>query len=254
MRSKLFGEFSATTKFVTTVSADTDVLFLAVKNKDLKKVTAGFESLAKNGCLIVPLLNGLEHVDEIREQYPAIKMASAAIRVESTRTEPGVFEHGSPFMSIEFASDDVPEPELNPLVELLTGAGVDVKVSASSLEVLWRKLAFLAPFALLTTSKQASIGQVLTDWPDELNAVTREVGDVARRVTGRDMVSDALAAYQSFPAESKSSMLRDFERGDVLELDAIGGAVIRAGRRFSLTMPATTAVVAEIEQLPGVML
>lgn len=54
------------------------------------------------------------------------------------------------------------------------------------------------------------------------------------------------AAVQAFSPETKSSMLRDAEAGRSIELDAIGGAVLRAARRHRLEAPQTAALVAAL--------
>jgi 2-dehydropantoate 2-reductase len=46
----------------------------------------------------------------------------------------------------------------------------------------------------------------------------------------------------------KSSMQRDAEANRPIELDAIGGAVLRAARRLGLETPVTARLVAELEK------
>lgn len=55
-----------------------------------------------------------------------------------------------------------------------------------------------------------------------------------------------MTRYDAFPADGKSSMQRDAEAGRPLELDAIGGALLRAAERHGIHAPLTARLVAEL--------
>ncbi|MGW1747998.1 ketopantoate reductase family protein [Streptomyces sp. NPDC002092] len=52
--------------------------------------------------------------------------------------------------------------------------------------------------------------------------------------------------FGDFTARTKSSMQRDAEAGRPLELDAIGGALLRAAERHGVSVPVTARVVREL--------
>ncbi len=51
------------------------------------------------------------------------------------------------------------------------------------------------------------------------------------------VVEDTKKLISNFPAESKSSMLEDLERGRRLELPWLSGAVVRLGREAGVATP-----------------
>ena len=55
-----------------------------------------------------------------------------------------------------------------------------------------------------------------------------------------------LSRLNSLPPAMKSSMQRDAEAGRALELDAIGGALLRAAERAGVPVPVTARVVGEL--------
>ena len=55
-------------------------------------------------ALVLPLLNGLDHVATLRERFSPESVVAGTIRVEADRPQPGVVVHSSPFLRIDMAS------------------------------------------------------------------------------------------------------------------------------------------------------
>lgn len=107
-------------------------------------------------------------------------------------------------------------------------------------------MSFLAPFALLTTRYGLPLGDVRTHHREELTALVEETAAVSRACGGPGDPAQSLARYDSFPSHTKSSMQRDAEAGRPLELDAIGGALLRASERHGVSVPVAARVVREL--------
>jgi 2-dehydropantoate 2-reductase len=112
--------------------------------------------------------------------------------------------------------------------------------------LLWSTLAFLAPFALLTTRYGTTIGDICTGHRDELAGLVGETAAVSAACGAPVDVTKPLSLYESFPPSAKSSMQRDAEAGRPLELDAIGGALLRAAERHEVAVPVAAAIMAEL--------
>ncbi|GAU67004.1 putative ketopantoate reductase [Streptomyces sp. NBRC 110611] len=242
IRSGRYGAFTADVEADTALREPVDLCLVTVKHTALDAALDRVSPQALGDGLVLPLLNGVEHPAVLRARYGAHRVVPAAIRVESTRTAPGVIEHGSPFTEIDLAG---PRERLDPLAALLTAAGADTRVMPDENTVLWGKLAFLAPFALLTTRYRLPIGTIRTERRAELAALVEETTAVSRACGGPADAAQVLARYDAFPAGSKSSMQRDAEAGRPLELDAIGGALLRAAERHGIPAPLATRLVAE---------
>ncbi|MFH9424641.1 ketopantoate reductase family protein [Streptomyces sp. NPDC017529] len=234
VHSRQFGDFTTRVEADTELREHVDLCLITVKHTALDAALERVPAQALGDALILPLLNGVEHLPELRRRYDAQDVAAGVIRVESTRTAPGTIEHGSPFTEIDLAGA---YERLVPLAAMLTDAGVRTRVTDDETAALWAKLAFLAPLALLTTRYGLAIGAVRTERREELVALVEETGAVSRACGAPTDPVQALALYDTFPADSKSSMQRDAEAGHPLELDAIGGAVLRAAERHGVPVP-----------------
>ena len=132
------------------------------------------------------------------------------------------------------------------LAHHLKAAGLDVEIRSDEDLMLWGKLGFLAPLALLTTHEKTNAGDVRTKHRSSLVSVVHEVAEVAR---GAGAPIDELATlklFDSVPASMQSSMQKDAAAGRTTEIEAIGGAILRAAERLGVEVPVTAKLVADI--------
>ncbi|CAM5295848.1 2-dehydropantoate 2-reductase [Streptomyces viridifaciens] len=240
VRSGQFGEFTARVEAATELREPVDAAFVTVKETALAAALDRMPPQALGTGIVVPLLNGLDHMALLREHYPAGRVVAGTIRVEATRTAPGRIEHTSPFATIELAAP------VGEFAEQLRRTGLDVTLREDETAMLWSKLSFLAPFALLTTRHADGIGAVRTEHRGELLAVLDEIAAVTEAVGAPADARTLLASFDRIPGAMKSSMQRDVEAGRPTELDAIGGAVLRAAAAHSVPTPTITRLVREL--------
>lgn len=242
LRSTRYGELAARVPARPWLTAPVDVLFVSVKAPDLLAALTRVPATLVHGAAVVPLLNGTDHVPLLRAVYPESVVVPMTVSVEATRVAPGVIEHLSPFADYALATGErsVPvDPEM-----LLRAAGLDVDASApDEATLLWRKLSFLAPLALLTTRAQEPLGPARVARPDLLAALVEEAASAAG-AAGVAIDTDAVGErLRSLPTGMRSSMLKDAVAGAPLELDAIAGPILRGAPGGA---PVTREVVAEI--------
>ncbi|MFG2885815.1 ketopantoate reductase family protein [Streptomyces sp. NPDC048297] len=256
VRSGQFGEFTAAVEADTELREPVDACLITVKHTTLDTALTRVPATALGDALVVPFLNGIEHPAALRARYRPDRVAPAVIRVESTRVheapttgEPGervVIEHGSPFAEIDLTAATAPRARVDSLAAALSGAGTTARVVEDETAALWAKMAFLAPFALLTTRYGLPLGEARTRHREELQSLVAETTAVSRACGAPADPAQALARYDAFPPGAKSSMQRDAEAGRPLELDAIGGALLRAADRHDVLAPVTAHLVREL--------
>lgn len=247
VRSGRFGDFTAAVEADTELREPVDACLITVKHTALDAALERVRPEVLGDGLLVPFLNGVEHPATLRARYGAARVAPAVIRVESTRTAPGVIAHGSPFAEIDLTGASVPRGRLDALAGVLAAVSPTVRVMDDETATLWAKMSFLAPFALLTTRYGVPLGEVRTRHREELTALVAETAAVSRACGGPADPAVALARYDAFPPDTKSSMQRDAEAGRPLELDAIGGALLRAADRHGVAVPVARGLVRELE-------
>ncbi len=192
---------------------------------------------------IVPLLNGIEHMQTIRTAFPRSRVVAGTIGfIEAWLERPGVVVQNTMRTVMTVATDAGAET-----AELLRRSGADVRVDGSEEAVLWEKLARQAPVAAATALTQRPIGELRSDppWRRRLEDAVVEACQVAFADGVRLAPGAQWEIIDAMPPELTSSTARDIAAGRPSELDAITGAAVRAAHRLDVPAPVLESLLEE---------
>jgi 2-dehydropantoate 2-reductase len=246
LRSPMLGDVRVAVEAASRLEHPVEACLVTVKATQLEQAVAAVPPEALGDGLVVPFLNGVDHVAWLRGRYPPHQVVAGTIRVESTRVGPGVIEHASPFAVVELAVGKAPRDRVEELAARLAETGLDVTVRDDEAFTLWSKLSVLAPIALVTTWTAAPFGEARAGHWDAAVAVVQEIV-AAARADGVELDEAAtIRVIDRVPDAMRSSMQKDAEAGRPLELDAIGGTILRAAERAGTKAPVTARLVADL--------
>ncbi len=205
--------------------------------------------------LVLPLLNGLDHIAVLRERFASETVVAGTIRVEADRPEAGEVVHTSRFLRVEMASRyPTARGPMERLASTLSEAGVTARVGDSEAQVMWSKLVRLNALACTTSAYDLLLGEIRSTpelRADLVGAI--EEGCLVARAEGASISSeDPLGELTAAHDTLGSSMQRDIAAGREPELDAISGAVLRAGARHGIECPTIERLVGTIADRAGV--
>jgi 2-dehydropantoate 2-reductase len=221
-----------------------DVLWIATKTYQLESALQTITAIPR---AVVPLLNGTDHVVYLRSRFGNDRVIPATIAVGADRKAEGEFVQGN-IVRLHLAATG--EPVLGKvLASLLERLGFICAFIANEQTLLWTKLCFLAPFALVTAASGLDRGGVFADpqWKRALYAAVEEAAAVAN-AWGAEIDAGAIKSIMDpLPSAMRSSLAKDLIAGRQLELDAIAGPIARGGEKFGIPTPVTKELMAEIE-------
>jgi 2-dehydropantoate 2-reductase len=251
VRSVTLGDFVAQPRAVASLREPVDALIVATKAAGLGPA---LERIEVAPTVVLPLLNGLDHMAVLRERFAAGSVLAGTIRVEADRPQPGVVVHTSQFLLVNMAAGDpAVGPAMQTLADVLSNAGVPTAVLDSEAQVMWSKLVRLNALACTTSAYDKLLGEIrstpslLTD----LVGVIEESCAVGQAEGADVEPQTALAELQRAHDTLGSSMQRDIAAGRPPELDAIPGSVLRAGARHGIDCPTIEKLVAMIAARAG---
>jgi len=242
------GSLTAPARAVGALTEPVDVLWIATKTYQLQSALEAVKSLP--GC-VVPLLNGVDHVAVLRTRFGPEHVVPGTIAVEAERIAPGRFIQRSPFVRFNLAASG--ERLFEAIVARLGELGFTCKFIPNEQTLLWSKLCFLGPIALVTSASGMNVGGILADmeWKAKLSSAVSEVSAVANASGAEVDAAQIWTLFESSPPGIQSSMQKDVAAGRQLELDAIGGPIVRGGERYGIGVTTTVELMAAIRAKVG---
>jgi 2-dehydropantoate 2-reductase len=157
------GETVSHPKLITaeTVDGPYDLVVLSVKSYALEQAMIDMTPAIGPRTVIVPLLNGIRHVDELAGAFGTERAWGGVCLVEATVDRDGDIVQMSSLHRIGYGPLDGGQDERLPEVTFaLSGEEFDTNPSHTIVQDMWEKWIFLATMAGLTTLMRASLGDL----------------------------------------------------------------------------------------------
>ena len=220
-----------------------DLVLLTCKAYDLNASLNDIAGAVGPTTTILPLLNGLVHIEKIAARFPQTRLWGGVARISAALDEEGAIRHADDFARIDFgARDGCADTLADQLAALYAKTSVIAVHNPNILREMWDKLVFLATLAGMNTLMRSTIadimvtpagGRLIREMLSECASIARAEGfdfDAARVAQHGDSL--ALRA-----ANMKSSMLYDIERSAPTEGEHILGDLHERARRHGVSAP-----------------
>lgn len=233
-----------------------DLVLFCVKLYDTETAATQLEPMLADHTIVVTLQNGVESQQRIGSVIGEERVLSGVAYFPASINMPGeiVFKGpiaGKPLVEVGEGQGDSGRLA-EQLIEEFQKAGVTAALSENASLMLWEKFCWIAGVSGVTAATRQPIGIVRAD-PDMRSLFVECVRECAAvgRAAGvpLDLALEErlMGLLETNPAEGKSSLLVDLERGRVLELDGLSGAVHRLGQKYQVPTPVTSAVYAALK-------
>lgn len=222
-----------------------DWVLLCTKTHETPSAAPWLARLCGPGTRVAVLQNGIDHVERVAPLANGATIVPVVVYYNGERLTPDHVRF-SPVGSHELAVAD--DANGRAFARLLEGTPMRVLLCEDFATVKWRKLLLNAsanPITALTMQRQAVLRH-----PD-VHALCLAVLDEAVRVARADGASftddepaRAMAALMTYSPELGTSMYFDRMAGRSFEIEALNGAVVKAGERYGIETPLNRALLA----------
>ncbi len=217
-----------------------DLVVLTCKAYDLEQVMADIAPAVGPDTAILPLLNGMRHLDLLDERFGKQHVLGGQCAISVTLGAQGVVEHLNRMHSLTFGErEGGASARMRRITGAFAQAGFDSRPSSTVVQEMWDKWIFLASLAGITCLMRGSVGAIVAcpGGAAAALALLDECCSVAERF---DHAPDArvLARARGMLAEPGSrltaSMLRDLQGSRPIEADHIIGDMLARAEQHDL--------------------
>jgi 2-dehydropantoate 2-reductase len=252
IRSEL-GDLDLPVRTITAATAQPgyDAVILSCKAYDLDDAIAALRPAAP-GALIVPLLNGMRHLDALDAAFGAENVCGGVAAIGVTLDDDGTVRHFGKAQSYTHGPR-APSQEARcaALADAMTPGGFAPRNSPTIMQDMWEKFVFITTAAGMACLMRGSIGAIarsaegsalLIEMYEECAAVAEAAG-YPPRPRHRDF---ARSGFTDKTNGNVPSMLRDLQRGLRVEADHLVGDMLARARALGQAAPMLRAASAHL--------
>jgi 2-dehydropantoate 2-reductase len=222
-------------------SGEFGAILLAVKAYQLEGAIEDFAPYVSSDTLILPVLNGMRHMDRLRARFGASHVIGGVARVATSLDARGrVVNHGN-FHDLVYGEwGGETTARIQALDRFLAGAGFDARLSPHIEREMWEKWALLASLGAITCVMDGTVGEVARaqggrDFVHRLFAEVSAAIAAVWQPLSEPFAAQVVAILSDKTSTLTSSMYRDLKAGQRVEADQIIGDLVvrrlRAGSR-----------------------
>lgn len=221
-----------------------DVVFVATKSMQLKGMMKKIEHLLHDDTKVVCILNGLGHVDTLKEFVKEENIIIGVTVWTSGLEGPGVLKaFGTGKTDVKQVKEENLENTLA-LIERLNEAGLNMNYSNDTYQAIWHKAGLNCVLNTYCTLIDCNINEYGSyDKHLELTrAILNEVTAVAK-AEGVEVEQDVIEKNIENCFDPKTaglhypSLYQDMKNGRLTEIDYLNGAVSRLGKLHNIPTP-----------------
>jgi 2-dehydropantoate 2-reductase len=202
-----------------------DVILLSTKAYHLQGAIEGIRPYAGENTMILPLLNGIAHMDALIAALGEENVIGGLCFIETTLDESGNIIQTSPIHDLVFGERSGAKTErILRLADAFEGTKASFTLSDNIEQDMWHKYLFISTLSGVTSLFQAPIGPIRDQEQgiETLRTLLEEAGKVMRGVNAplAEKIEEAQAEkIMQMGYNMKSSLQRDMEKGLKTEAD-----------------------------------
>jgi 2-dehydropantoate 2-reductase len=219
-----------------------DILIACTKNYDIEQTILQLKPCITKDSIILPLLNGVEGYDLIKNILPANDVLNGCVYLVSQLVEPGFVRETGKLEQLYFGSSTIQHKKLLELESIFVNANIRAAISPDIQETTWCKFIFISTLATITSYLNTSIGEIISDEisKDQLLTLLTEIKMVAETIQislPADILKRIVDKLEGLPFDTTSSMYIDFHKGNSTELESLTGYIVRLGKKLNIPTP-----------------
>lgn len=232
-----------------------DLALLCVKTYQNDIAVPLLKPLIGPDTTVLCLQNGVDSYQAAAKVLGESVVLPGAAFIEAGMLGPGIIRQtGSVVRIILGETDGIETERCRVIRDAIVEAGIPSEIAPDIRAGLWVKFLFIATMAGVTSMARATLAELMPQphWRRVVLGCLAEI-DAVGRANGVSLPKDILPKTASYIEEHlpdlQASMHTDLVAGRPLELEALNGAVIRAGKEAGVATPINDVIYAMLKPL-----
>ncbi|AGK52197.1 ketopantoate reductase family protein [Bacillus sp. 1NLA3E] len=230
-----------------------DVIFLSTKAYHLQGAIDNIRPFVGDETMIVPLLNGINHIEKLIEEFGSEKVLGGLCFIETTLNSNGKVIQTSPAHDLMFGERNGEVTErVRKLEKTLSGTKANIRLSHTIIQDMWHKYMFITAVSGITTLMRAPIGPIRdeTGGQKTISNLLNEITKIMLKI--KAPIAESIEAIQlekmnGLGYSMKSSMQRDMEKKMPIEADHLQGYLLKLAKEYEIQVPVLEVVYANLK-------
>jgi len=230
-----------------------DLVLLTVKTYHNEQAVPAMRSMVGEATTVLCLQNGIDSYEAAARFLGERQVLPGAAYIEGSLESPGVVKQTGDVVEIVFGEPDgLDSPRGHLISDTLIKAGIPAQLSNNIQKTLWTKFLFIATMAGVTALSRETMAQLMPrpEWRQVILGCMAEIETVGR-ASGVDLdvdtVQNTVAYIEGSLDQMHASMHADIMAGRPLELEALNGALVRAGTSAGIATPINDVIYAALK-------
>ncbi|RSD26625.1 ketopantoate reductase family protein [Mesobacillus subterraneus] len=225
-----------------------DVILVSTKSYHLAGAIESVRPYVGEKTMILPLLNGIAHLDVLTEAFGAEKIIGGLCFIETTLTQDGKIVQTSPIHDFVFGERTGETTErILQLDTAFSGTKASFRLSEKIEQEMWHKYLFITSLSGITSLFRSPIGPIREQVHglETLESLVREAAATMERIgapLAEGAVEATLARLQEIGYGMKSSLQRDMEKSLPTEGDHLFGYLLKKAAEFGIETPTLSVI------------
>jgi 2-dehydropantoate 2-reductase len=220
-----------------------DVVLVSTKAYHLDAAIHDMRPYVGRDTMILPLLNGMSHIDKLIESFGEKNVLGGLCFVESTLDHNGTIIQTSPIHDLVYGERNGERTErMNRLEQVFQGTKANFQLSEQINQDMWVKYLFIASLSGITSLFRSPIGPIREkeEGLRSIEKVLQETAAIMKSIHAPlpDHIEEMqLEKLKGMAYQMKSSLQRDMEKNLSIEADHLYGYLLNIANQKNVDAP-----------------
>lgn len=230
-----------------------DVVLVSTKSYHLEDAIESFTPYVGTSTMILPLLNGIAHLDVLTVAFGLEKVLGGLCFIETTLDETGKVIQTSPIHDLVFGERSGEKSKrILRLQSAFQGTKASFRLSEKIEQEMWHKYLFITSLSGITSLFRSPIGPIREQQlgAEKIQSVLQETVSIMKGIGAplADGVGEAtLGRMNEIGYGMKSSLQRDMEKSLPTEGDHLFGYLLNQAAQLGIYSPTLSTIYANVK-------